>query len=269
MQVRNNYLAFALLSLFWHSPGLFSQEKNQDYFNCSYYNYFPYDTSLFDISHESDSLRVAFAYRAGYANMHHEKTISRFPKLWPGKLTSQINGLVDTVLLKKVLLNNYQTSRDTSSFLVLLAQSNILFYGQVIDKRFETNPEICFDYRTSYVIRIDSILYSNISAERGNLILAKESSGPVLRCPDNQGDTLQYRYVGSHRAPKYTIGRSGLFLLTNTRYLNHFRKRKKENGVLNPKNRERYCPNVFTFNDTYIKVNTEIISAALMKIKRL
>lgn len=243
---------------------LLAQNEGLSYFDCQFYNYFSYDTTYFDISAERDSQMVELGFRLGLDKLHPNGRGLPYSQTWPTELTSHVNGLIDTSNLKKVM-DNYEYQNDTLDFLVYLYSSNIYFYGEVIDKRVEIDPDVCFTWRTSYVLRVDSIIYSNIDAASGDFILAKTISGPKYPCP--APDSIVNKWMTSVSSPHedhYEIGQSGLYLLSNMEYYNSMRNKKVYKGQLNPPHEEEFCPNFFTIvNKRMPDYSVELVGAAL------
>lgn len=253
-------------------PKIHAQKEVKSYFDCDYYQYLNIDTTAFEWNNNGgiDSQRVAIAKRLGFYRLHPHMNVKYMDQQFSKSMTAEILGIVDTNALKFVLAK-YDIGKDTIAFLITLYSSNILFHGQIIDKRYEIDPNICFKLRTSYVIRIDSILYSYLPVKRGDLILAKQKSGPMYNCSEapNYPDSLAIQFVRKSNERIFDIGDTAIFLLQNRGYLNGMLNRKIKYGTLRPPHEEDFCENYFTIKNSIYKYDYKFIHSSIKKANKL
>lgn len=94
-----------------------------------------------------------------------------------------------------------------------LAKRELIFVGRIIEKK-NLSDNRCTYFKTQYKVLIDELVFSFYPYSAGDTIFLNTIAGKVGKCDS----TLPQLHLGVSGSPKYEIGESKLFALSNVTY---------------------------------------------------
>lgn len=206
-----------------------------NYFDCNSYNYFP-NTELPQLTPKDSFGLIKYAEKIDfvkYIYMTGDTNIHVLSALLP-----RVQGKIDTALYDKLMIEDkeYDYKKLDNDFLLKIVENDAVIIGEVIDKRYEADPEKCLYFLTSYVIEVKEVLNSHFPLKAGNKVLVKDIMGDLGGCV--QGN--EKIYVTMPHVKEYNKGSINIFFLTKKLYhhsMNIIKKTYKWNDT--------YCSQAF------------------------
>lgn len=173
-----------------------------------------------------------------------------------------IQDFFDSGFLKN--LPSHPTLSDDEAY--SLAKRELIFTGRVLEKKALTESE-CTYLKTQYTIVIDELIFSFYPYTVGDTILLSTIAGKLGKCDS----VLPKAHLGVLGSPKYEIGDSKLFALSNVTYYSSL----MTNPDFGPNKRykDRIDPNIFIDYNSGLHLNSKdkimAIKSYMNKIYRL